>query len=522
MQLAASLVLAVLAVSQVAAQCANPAVRREFRELSEADRQAYVSAVRALKARPKGPDNDLSQWNLDQFARLHWDRSPLAHGVPAFLPWHRYFVQNYENALRSVTGNSALTVPYWDWTLDSQNPTASEIMQYFGGTGRSSDHCVDSGVAKDWSVSYPYTSDCLVRCSRWTTLWPPSAVNNFLSVSKTYGDMRNSLESGPHGVVHTSGGGVCPDGTNAPFTTMASANDPYFFIHHSMIDRTWWRWQNACPENANNYVDGRASSSDILQPFGATVASAFSTTSGFFCYTYSSSKSDSQGFKPVCSSSPSQSGTASGTATTSPSPSPASSQAQWFNNALQQLLPNALPKSGLLQVAPAKGKRELESESALASVSAAPASVSAAPASSEAAASEAAASQPAATATATATASVSGTIAMPTESPMPEVLTRPVSHNETTYVPASYVKVAAPAITDRSNLYKLRHPEAVSDEFLRMNGIDPAIARAVEVRAKHVIDYYNNLSGYVSPAALINFAKSNPKSDWKPSSAKAK
>ncbi|KAL2918321.1 hypothetical protein HK105_202248 [Polyrhizophydium stewartii] len=516
----AAVVLVALA-GDVAAQCGSPAVRREFRQLSESDRQAYLRAIDALKHRPRGSSNPTT-WNLDQFVDAHVTRSSDFHGKPAFFPWHRIFLQHFEDALRSVTGNSALTVPYWDWTLDSQALGKSEILldKYFGGTGRSSDHCVDTGVAKNWTVSTPFTAKCLVRCSTWSVGYSPSAVNAMLSDAK-YGNVRSQIEGTAHALIHSAGGGPCVDanGNPAPFSMMGSPNDPLFFIHHSNIDRLWSRFQGACTSNAQSYDDGSASASDILTTWNVPVSSTFSTTSGGFCYTYSASSTDTVNFNPSCKAStdPSVTGSAAPTSTSTVD-TPGS---KWFNNFLLTLVPKALPAgSGLLQVAPAaatttkkKGKRDGEPKAAPEPTKGVEPAVAVVNATATAAATAAAAQETLA-ATATATGSFSSSASLPTASPLPELYVPPL--NETTYKPAPYVKVKAPPANDVKNLYKLRHPATVPDSFLKMNNIDIKEMRYYELKYKHYVDYLNNIPGYVSPAALVNFKKNNPQSTWTP------
>lgn len=77
-----------------------------------------------------------------------------------------------------------------------------------------------------------------------------------------------------------------------------SPGDPYFFLHHAQIDRTWWIWQNQDIANRQNAMEGPTfilgggvtSPTDILN-LGTlappiTIAQALSTTAGPFCYIY--------------------------------------------------------------------------------------------------------------------------------------------------------------------------------------------------------------------------------------------
>ena len=77
--------------------------------------------------------------------------------------------------------------------------------------------------------------------------------------------------------------------------------DPYFFFHHSQIDRVWWTWQNLNPGNRTSAIYGTTFISDPTAPEtkltdkitlghaypqDITIADAMSTMGGPFCYTY--------------------------------------------------------------------------------------------------------------------------------------------------------------------------------------------------------------------------------------------
>jgi tyrosinase len=80
----------------------------------------------------------------------------------------------------------------------------------------------------------------------------------------------------------------------------ASPGDPYFFLHHAQIDRTWWIWQNQDLKTRQNAMVGattlfnpnsaNATLGDLLD-LGVlapkiAIRDAMSTLSDQFCYTY--------------------------------------------------------------------------------------------------------------------------------------------------------------------------------------------------------------------------------------------
>lgn len=52
------------------------------------------------------------------------DTSPgWAHDSPAFLPWHRYLIRQFELDLQAI--DPTISLPYWDWTVDNSAVTTA-------------------------------------------------------------------------------------------------------------------------------------------------------------------------------------------------------------------------------------------------------------------------------------------------------------------------------------------------------------------------------------------------------------
>lgn len=284
-------------------------VRRDVRTLTPKERKEFVKAILKLKKVPSPYTPGLSYY--DQF--VAWHRSlyvcdptlphgsmPMAHAGPLFLPWHRQFLLLFENALRDVSGNKDLTVPYWDWTRPES--TASVFQEDFmGGDGDPTDgYTVHSGPFRkgQWPLTIqplgwneqPSRSPWLVRAfgtlPTASTLPTPQDVQASLSIPlydvppyDTTSDwrlsFRNHLEGfrdlpGQHSMVCGSDGFMVLQPLNPPnlhntvhgwvcgllsvtsdgrfvFGTMGlatSPNDPVFFLHHANIDRIWDQWQH--------------------------------------------------------------------------------------------------------------------------------------------------------------------------------------------------------------------------------------------------------------------------------------
>ena len=107
------------------------------------------------------------------FARVHNNATNVqaAHGLEdgPFLHWHRWFLWKYEQALQFVSG-TCVTVPYWDWTMDSGKESQSTVLQpeSFGSTTgvNTTDRCVIEGIANKngfWSKTAK-GDPCVKRC----------------------------------------------------------------------------------------------------------------------------------------------------------------------------------------------------------------------------------------------------------------------------------------------------------------------------------------------------------------------
>ena len=134
---------------QAQAQPCGTSRRRAWRDLTCQEQRTYLNAVQALK------DNGI----YDELVRVHWDSRNRAHGVPEFLPWHRWFLWVYERELQRVSGSCSVTVPYWDWERGDSLPIMLKSWTF--GT-RNRGGCVPNGIAEDWDPAQP-GERCLFR-----------------------------------------------------------------------------------------------------------------------------------------------------------------------------------------------------------------------------------------------------------------------------------------------------------------------------------------------------------------------
>ncbi|KAJ6461251.1 Di-copper centre-containing protein [Mycena vitilis] len=353
----ASVSLLLLSAPVAGAACTNPAVRKEWRTLSTAQRTEWIAAVTCLANLPHDEGltptvnrsiSDIVALNAsssyyDDLVYMH-----MIHDTGLFLPWHRWFVAVYEEALKSKCGFNG-TSPYWNWVQDSDDVFGSSMFKDsdpvsgLGGWGdAANDIRVPDGAfsnASTFRLTYP-SPHSLRR--NWTMKpFVDFPLAGFLSASDEQLDAnatftpaeRNKLVNGfvgdyvgfqkyfegfngSHGAVHEMMGGdlagKCPG--DAPSDCVGgptfSANEPLFWMHHAMVDKMWYDWQNADPSNTKAFYGGSVQALENATyyasfPNGAapfynvndtmpsdglfpepTISDVLSTTEGMLCYIY--------------------------------------------------------------------------------------------------------------------------------------------------------------------------------------------------------------------------------------------
>jgi tyrosinase len=153
-------------------------LRREWRTLSSKDQQSYITSVICLlntTSKLFPPDSGKTAY-ID-FPWIHSRVGYFTHSSAPFLPWHRYFLHVYETTLRTDCGYEG-SLPYWDWTLDSdavENSPVFDPETGFGGDGEvggeitvsNTGRCVVDGpfaglVEPEW-YDVKYLPHCLSR-----------------------------------------------------------------------------------------------------------------------------------------------------------------------------------------------------------------------------------------------------------------------------------------------------------------------------------------------------------------------
>ncbi|PSL57290.1 tyrosinase [Saccharothrix carnea] len=259
--------------------------RKSVAALTATEKANFVAALKALKAQTSGR-------NYDWFVRTHMDYfnnvngHNYAHMSSSFLPWHRQYLLELENALKAH--NSAVDLPYWNWTANRSTTGPPFTSDFMGGNGSGGNGPVTTGPfagSTRWRINVSATSSTSLRRAMALrgSLPTTSDADSVMGVS-TYdaspwgssssSGMRNRVEGGLapnlHNRIHVWVGGH--------MAQIDSPNDPVFFLHHCNVDRLYHLWQTRWGFGADRYLPGGGVANvvdvnETLVPFGVTVAS---------------------------------------------------------------------------------------------------------------------------------------------------------------------------------------------------------------------------------------------------------
>ncbi|KAJ3206570.1 hypothetical protein HDU67_008091 [Dinochytrium kinnereticum] len=290
------------------AQCTVPRVRKDIRDLSDAERRVFFDALNTLNRLPSlmGRRNRYQDYVASHGAGGRW-----FHGTPYFLPWHRYYTAVLEQDIQKITGNATFGIPYWAWGSDAttwQLPSTGVLTaDRFGTTGTGTTPCIRDGFMKgEW---VPTDASCLMRAynpepsssssvSTYTEDFILLAITTNPQTRQRYTDydgFRNVIESLPHNNFHMVIAGSSR--ASQMGNPSVSVNDPIFFMHHNNIDRHWQYFQNANPtlagafNGAFQYPPGSGNTvnvdlSDIMISFNVPVSAGMGVRKGPLCHSY--------------------------------------------------------------------------------------------------------------------------------------------------------------------------------------------------------------------------------------------
>jgi hypothetical protein len=232
--------------------------RRNAATATQAERNAYIQALLSIDTSSFAFPDGVTYWDKQNQIHSNSVVMSAAHVNPAFLPWHREFLNRYEALLQTV--NPTLKLLYWDWQQDPRQPING--FNYF-----STNFMGAIGRGTTTPVRAPFTPLMnpvqVVRNSRATGEAFGFRSDASVLARAQYHDvtgsngLRTFIESGSyHNRAHVDVGGSQPSTCSTqPSTCLFSlsyvaqaARDPFFYLLHGNVDRLWARWQRANPQ----------------------------------------------------------------------------------------------------------------------------------------------------------------------------------------------------------------------------------------------------------------------------------
>ncbi|KAJ5754005.1 uncharacterized protein N7511_008158 [Penicillium nucicola] len=325
----------------------NQATRKEWGQLTPAERIEYTDAVLCMQKQPQHlPREDFPgvRNRFDDFVATHINYTLNVHYSGLFLPWHRHFLWLWETALRDECGYNG-QLPYWNWPHWANNLAASPLFDCsdssLSGDGEynpdevsiqggsvtlprgSGGGCVRCGPFKDMELhlgpfsrnlasfteipapAFEYNPRCFNRSLNnfVSTNYNNETIVDRLLASTDIVDFQTVMDHWPanaEGVLGVHGGGHFSLGSTLQ-DLFASPQDPAFMLHHGMIDRLWSQWQARDERHRRFALNG---TSTILNPpegirvtldmdmeFGIldrprSVRDAMDPTRAGYCYSY--------------------------------------------------------------------------------------------------------------------------------------------------------------------------------------------------------------------------------------------
>ncbi|KAF2112630.1 hypothetical protein BDV96DRAFT_648882 [Lophiotrema nucula] len=315
-------------------------VRKEWGDITAAEKKAYIAAVLCITKAPSKLSATTypgAKTRYDDFVAIHMKNTLQIHGTGNFLSWHRYFTWAYEQALRTECGYNG-TQPYWDWGRWASSPETSPIFDgsdtSISGNGIKTTHssngmkpagsgggCIEKGPFKNMTVNlgpmaalpdttppknprtdgYGYNPRCIKRdISNYLTNRDATTakIAALITSSANIATFQNTMQSGTG--VHPAGHFTISGDPGSDF--YVSPGDPAFWLHHGMIDRTWYIWQTQDFANRQQVIAGGTSMMgggkaqsledvvdlEVLNVGGKSykIKELVSTVAGPLCYVY--------------------------------------------------------------------------------------------------------------------------------------------------------------------------------------------------------------------------------------------
>lgn len=249
---AAGLALAAPAIISRRVFAASERVRRDAQEMAANDQtfKDYADAVSAMH-QLNSTASDRRGWRNQ--ALIHLNFCP--HGRDTFFPWHRWYINFYEQICGELIGKKDFALPYWNWAANLGTiPNAFYDIQQLNVTYWNDPSNASSPNWAGGAMVRTVGTRGLAKGVGVQTILPDvfdqKAIDGY-QAQTNYSLFRSAIEGNPH-----NNGHVIVGRPNGHMISGMSPLDPIFWLHHCNVDRLWAEWQtarNTTPPLVGNY-----------------------------------------------------------------------------------------------------------------------------------------------------------------------------------------------------------------------------------------------------------------------------
>ena len=225
-------------------------IRKSLAALNASEQNRYKTVITQLIA---GPGNVYGKMVAIHGNMMHDMHGMDATGTQRFLPWHRDYLLNLEQAMQTI--DPLCFIPYWNWSAKWALPAWLKSFKP--------------------SVFVPGRGTVVItrKPDKTSPASAKTAAIALLQNSPNYTTFTDTLENTAHGDVHMAMHGTMSD-------IRISPADPLFWMHHAQIDRLWSVWQAAHPGKNPNLTGAKA----IMDPWPQTEPQLRSITTLGYSY----------------------------------------------------------------------------------------------------------------------------------------------------------------------------------------------------------------------------------------------
>lgn len=223
--------------------------RMKARKPSDPRSWFYQAAVHAVssEAIADALSRDPDVANVDQ--TRFWNQCPHRGQSSAdFLIWHRAYLYYFERILREEAGDPALSLPYWNYSVDDPEfPPLFADPDLDPQTRRPRNPLFDFQREGAFMFGFHVLSPMAVSTEAAfdsKEFFGASEEEGFAGgVGDNEPSTKGLIEDAPHDAIHFAVAGLLNDQSGAMGAVATAAFDPIFWVHHANVDRLWAAWE---------------------------------------------------------------------------------------------------------------------------------------------------------------------------------------------------------------------------------------------------------------------------------------